>query len=81
MEKEFWRGAGGEDFASQTSVTSDLCHLAAQGCVFCHLTKENFVCHEFILVVAFLSKFRDVSVALVDVFTCPFRGSQQDVLG
>lgn len=80
MEKEFWRGTEGEDFASQTSVTSDFVIWLLSG-IFHHLAKENFVCYEFVLVVAFLSKFRDASAALVDVFTCPFRGCQQNALG
>lgn len=67
MEKEFWRGTEAEDFASQTSATSDLFVIwSVSGLSLTDCIKEDFVRYEFVLVTAFVLKFRD---ALVKVFT------------
>ena len=67
MEKEFWRRTEAEDFTSQTSVSSDLFVIwLLSGLSLTDCIKENFVYYEFVLVAAYVLKFRD---ALIKVFT------------
>ena len=67
MEKEFWRRTEAEDFTSQSSATSDLFIIRLlSGLSLTDCMKENFARYEFVLVAAYVLKFRD---ALVKVFT------------
>lgn len=63
MEKELQRWTEAEDFTCQTSVTSDLSViyllslLSLTDCI-----KENFLHYEFVLVAAYMLKFREALV-------------------